>query len=130
MLTRDFFRDLDWLFDVPAGKEVRRYPLTDLSYDKNTVYVDIAVAGFSPDDIDIELEDNTLVIEGTRTSKENREDVEYIQKHISTSSFVRKVRLHPDFIGGDIEASYKDGILSIKVSKKEKPKRLIEIKKA
>ena len=130
MLTKDFFRDIEWLFDVPAGKEVRRYPLTDLSYDKNTVYVDIAVAGFGPDDIDIELENDTLIIEASESSKESRDGAEYIQKHISTSPFVRKVRLHPDFIGGDIEASYKDGILSIKVTKKEKPKKLIEIKKA
>lgn len=132
LTTRDFFRDLDWIFDVPAGKEPKRYPLTDISYNDDSVFIDIAVAGFGPDDIDVELQGDTLVITGTRNKDEKRESekdgLEYIQRHISTSSFTRKIKLHPDFVGGDIEASYKNGILSIKVSKKEKPKKLIEIK--
>jgi len=127
MLTQDFLKDLDWIFDVPAGKEPKRYPLTDISYNEDTVFIDVAVAGFGPDDIDIELEGDTLIISGSRSESETKEEAKYVQRHISNASFDRKIKLHPDFVDGDIKAAYKNGILSIKVSKKEKPKKLISI---
>lgn len=126
MLTQDFLKDLDFIFDVPAGKEPKRYPLTDISYNDEAVFIDIAVAGFGPNDIDIEQEGDTLIITGIQRT-EDVEEVVYVQKHISNAEFERKIKLHTDFVDGYIKASYKNGILGIKVSKKEKPKKLIEI---
>jgi HSP20 family protein len=128
----EFFKDLDWLFDVPSGKEPRRYPLTNLSVDKDTgtVTVEIACAGFGKEDIDVELVGDTLIITGTKEEKEVNENTEYIQKHISNQSFERKIRLHRDYIGGDFKAKYKDGLLTITVSPKEEHKKLIEIEAA
>jgi len=128
MLTQDFFKDLDWIFDVPAGKEPKRYPLTDIGYTDNEVTVDVAVAGFGPEDIDIELEGDTLIISGTKSTTNEKDDRKYVQKHISTSSFERKIKLHPDFVGGNIDASYKNGILNIVIPRKEKPKKIISIR--
>jgi len=124
----DFFKDFDWM--IPAGKEVRRYPLTNLYYDKKNekVIVEVAMAGFSKDDIEIEIDGDMLVISGTKEVVEKSEDIETIQEHISSASFERKIKLHKDFLDGDIEAEYKDGLLKVVVSRKEKPKKLIEIK--
>jgi HSP20 family protein len=126
----DLFRDFDFL--SPVEGKVRRYPLTNISYDKagENVKVEIACAGFSAEDIDVELIGDKLVIAGTKEEKEEKEEVEYIQKHISTSSFERKIHLHEDFLNGEVSAEYKDGLLTITVSKAEKPKKLIEIKSA
>ena len=109
------------------GGKVNRYPLTDISIDKDeNVFIDIAVAGFGPNDIDIEMTGDTLVITGSKEIPDS--DREYIQSFISTSDFERKIKLGEDHISGDIEASYNDGILSIKVTKAEIPKKLIPIR--
>jgi len=125
----DFFRDLDTLFDAPNGGTVQRYPLTDISYNKESgdLQVEIACAGFGRDDLDIELVGNTLIITGIKEEVEN-ENIEYVQKHISTKSFERKIKLHQDYVGGEVQAEYNDGLLTIKVKRQEQPKQLIEIK--
>jgi HSP20 family molecular chaperone IbpA len=133
MLSRfneDFFKDLDFWLDVPKGGSVARYPLTDISYDKEIgdVKVEIACAGFGKDDLDIELVGNTLVITGAKEEVQEDKDTEYVQRHISTKSFERKVKLHQDYVGGEVQAEYKDGLLTIKVKRQEQPKQLIEIK--
>jgi len=121
----EFMKDIDWAFDLPVGKEVRRFPLTDISHDENTLYIDIAVAGFGKNDIDIEIEGDTLVISGSQEQEDTNR--EYTQRHISVSSFERKIKLNPDFVNGDIQARYNNGLLNIEISRKEKPKQLIEI---
>jgi len=121
----EVFKDIDWAFDLPVGKEPRRYPLTDISHDENTLFIDIAVAGFGKNDIDIEIEGDTLIISGSKEQDDVNRD--YTQRHISVNSFERKIKLNPDFVNGDIQARYDNGLLNIEISRKEKPKQLIEI---
>jgi HSP20 family protein len=120
--------DLDWIFETPRGKTTR-YPLTNLYInDSGDVIVEIAAAGFDKDNIDVELIGDTLVITGKYEETEEEKKRDYIQKHISSSSFERKIRLHKDYLNGDIEAEYKNGLLRVIVKKKEQPRKLIEVK--
>ena len=121
-----FENDLSWMLDTPKGKEIQRYPLTNISVDeKEDIVIEIAVAGFGMDCLDIELEGDTLVINGTLEDEAQNRD--YIQKHISTQDFTRKVRLDKDYISGDITADLTDGILTIVITKKEKDRKIISI---
>lgn len=129
----DWLRDLDWVFEQPKNGKISRYPLTNLAVDKNgNIIVELALAGFDKDDIDIELIGDTLVITGEiseeKEDQEDQENIEYIQRHISKAKFVRKIRLHKDYLNGDIKAEFDNGLLRIVVSKKEQPRKLIEIK--
>jgi HSP20 family protein len=130
--NEDFFKDLDWLLDTPTGKTPTRYPLTNIGVDKETgvVTVEIACAGFSKDELDIELVGDILVITGTKEETDKVDNTEYYQIHISNQSFERKIRLYKDYIGGDVKAKYKDGLLSITITPKEEPKKLIDIEVA
>ena len=121
------FRDLDWLLDEPKTGKISRYPLTDLSIDNDeTVFVDIAVAGFGPEDIDIEMQGDILIITGSKEQPDSNS--EYINRYISTSNFERKIKLGQDHLSGNIDASYENGILTVKITKSEKPRKLISIK--
>ena len=119
----DFVKDIDWAFDLP--KDVRKYPLTDISHTENTLFIDLNIAGFDKNDIDLEVEGNTLIISGVI----DRDDIDktYTLKNITIGDFERKIKLHPDFVNGDIRAKYNNGLLNIEISRKEKPKQLIEI---
>jgi HSP20 family molecular chaperone IbpA len=131
MLRSDLLRDLDWVFDAPKSGKVRRYPLTNLGVDdKDNLVIEVAIAGFGPDDIEISTSGNELIIEGSVVTEDVEKGTEYFQKHISSEDFKRIIRLSDEYIGGNIDASYKNGILTIVVEKNEPEKKLIEIKAA
>lgn len=83
----------------------------------------MALAGYSLEDITIKSEDGYIVIEG----KKVEDDVEKIfhQKEIAKRQFISKFKMVKDV--DDIEASIKDGILTIEFSSKEKSIKLIPI---
>ena len=123
-------RDLEWFLNAPGtGTKITRYPLTNLGADKEgNLIVEVAIAGFKKEDIELELVGNQLLIRGTKAEdSESEAGVQYIQKHISTTSFSRIIVLHDKFVGGEVSAKMEDGILTITVVPKEQAKRLIAI---
>ena len=69
--------------------------------------IELAVAGFSRDELSVEVKDRTLTVTGEHVSKGR----EYIHRGISTKKFKRTFRLseHVHVQGAD----FKDGILSV-----------------
>jgi len=90
--------------------------------------VEIAVAGFSQDHIDIEVKDHVLTINGDRPQR--RDQDMYVHKGISARKFKKSFRLseYTEVIGADLL----DGILTVDlevVLPKEKQPRKISIGK-
>ena len=74
----------------------------------NNYVVELAVAGFSKDEIDIQLDDGNLIIKG---EKKDKEGIEYVYRGIATRSFTKKIRLMETIeVRG---AEFKDCILRI-----------------
>jgi len=74
----------------------------------NNYVVELAVAGFSKDEIDIQLDDGNLIIKG---EKKDKEGIEYVYRGIATRSFTKKIRLMETIeVRG---AEFEDGILRI-----------------
>jgi molecular chaperone IbpA len=62
--------------------------------DKDKYRVDLAVAGFGKNEIDIELANNTLVVKGSLKSEETEDSpIEYLFKGIADRSFTRSFTL-------------------------------------
>jgi len=101
-----------------AGKE--NYPPYNIIKESEDSYViELAVAGFKQDDIEIEIEKNQLTVSSVQQPKDVTEDKvepEYLHRGISARSFARSFTLadHVEVDG----ASMKDGILSIKLHRK------------
>lgn len=132
----DPFFDIDFNNIIPErfftfeNEKVQRYPLTNIGRDNDkNLIVEIACAGFDKSELTIETEENMIVIKGHHVESENK--VTYIQNHISTSDFTRKIYMVPLYVGGEISAAYKDGILTlvVKPNEERKPKQ-IEIKQS
>ena len=88
--------------------------------------IEMALAGFSKDDIEIEIADNTLTI---RSTKENEENEDTIHRGISYRKFNRKFTLADDLVVN--EASLENGMLRIDLERivpEEKKPRIITIK--
>ena len=119
------FVGFDQLFDElsrVSEQKSSNYPAYDI-YKKSEINyeINLAVAGFSINDIEIILLNDVLIIRGNKTNKEN---VAIIHKGIANRSFEQKFKLEQLIEVED--AHLKDGILSIKLLKKlpenKKPK--------
>lgn len=103
----------DQLFDLlensGLGQGSETYPPFDLiQVDNNHYRINLAVAGFARDEIDITAQQNQLIVAGKKTD-DDKED--YIHRGIANRQFERRFGL-ADFIKVT-EADLKDGLLSI-----------------
>jgi molecular chaperone IbpA len=73
--------------------------------------ITLAIAGFTKSDIHISIEDGTLKVEGSTTTLDADETVEFLHKGIAERNFVRTFKL-ADYV--EVEsAKLDDGILRI-----------------
>ena len=71
------------------------YPPYNIAQLDDTHYViEVAVAGFAENEIDVELKDNLLSIKGTKEKKEV--EINYTHKGISNRNFERTFTLNPE----------------------------------
>jgi molecular chaperone IbpA len=106
----NFFRDVEKLLDMDVSKVTSSFPPHNiLKLDETHYVVELAVAGFSKDEIEITTQDGTLTIKGEKKDKEV--EVMYLHRGIGTRSFTKQLT-----IADTVEvrgAEFKDGILRI-----------------
>lgn len=121
------------LFDTAnMGFNDSTMPAVNIKETKDDFEVEVAAPGMKKDDFKIELDNNLLVISSEKEQKhEEQEGKEFTRKEFSYQSFRRSFTLPKTIEDKKIKAAYKDGVLSIRLPKKdeakEKPKRMIEI---
>lgn len=108
------------------GRRAGVFPLLNISEDKDKVYIRAELAGLKPEDIDITLEDNRLILRGERKIPTEEKIVGYHRREREAGSFRRVVRLPERLAPAGVEAVFKDGILTIILTKPEtaKPKQI------
>ena len=97
---------------------------------KDKYAIEVAVAGFNKDDVEVEYEDNLLTVKTKQVKKtDQNNNGEVIHRGISQRSFARSFTIADDVkVNG---AELKDGVLTIsceKIIPEIKKKRLIQIK--
>jgi HSP20 family protein len=104
-------------------------PALDIAEKDDAILVMTDVPGVKSEDIDISVQGNTLTLSG-RTSEEKEDRGEgYYHVERRSGSFKRSVSLPSDIDPDRIEASTRDGVLTITCPKSEKSKaRKIEVK--
>jgi len=108
---------------------VNKYPATDVYTENGVTHIEVAVTGFSEDDITISLDNGVLTIEGSREDKKETENRKYHTKNIAKRSFRRQFNLIDEV--QDAKATIKNGILHIELIEKpkEETKKIIKITK-
>ena len=107
------------------------YPPYNIRKAGNDKYaLEVAIAGFNKDDVEVEYEDNLLTVKTKDVKRtEEKEGDQVIHRGISQRSFARSFTIADDVkVNG---AELKDGLLTIsceKIIPEIKKKRLIEIK--
>lgn len=124
---------IDSLFDritrnIDMAANAGNYPPYNIVKTGDETYeIQVAAAGFRPEEIDVEVKDGQLVIQGGQYRNVDADTVtEYLHHGISNRSFVRTFQLS-DYVEVR-EAVMKDGILTVKleriVPEAMKPKKI------
>jgi len=105
-----------------------RMPSVDVSEDKNEVTVRAEMPGMTEKDVDLTWLDGVLRIRGEkRAEKEERRRNRY-HRECTYGSFSRDLPFGDTVDWSKAHARYKNGVLTVKLPKKEKARTAIEIK--
>lgn len=125
----DFFSSTsDWPALVEprmAGPNVFLPPL-DIKETEASFLVEVEVPGFKSGDVDVQIEDGVLVLRGERKQEKEEKTRRWHRSERFYGKFVRRILL-PDYVDAEkVEASCKEGILSVTLLKKAgvKPKAI------
>ena len=118
----------DRLFDMDLESSSSYPPYNISKVDDNNYVIEMALAGFNKDDIEIELADSELTVRSKKREDSNK-DVNLIHEGISHRSFNRKFTLSEEILVKNAEM--KNGMLIVKLEKfipENKKPKLINIK--
>lgn len=94
-------------------------PASEASSNKKSYSVVMELPGVKQDDIEISLQDQTLIIKGEKHfQREESKDGSYFFSERQFGAFQRSFRLPPDASDDDIEATFKDGVLTVSIARK------------
>ena len=131
-LNRDeFLTPFDKIFDqmmskqFPAFQEEVGVSFNKGSYPKVNVYeyddkigIVAEIPGLDKNQVSVEVEEDMLTISGDKHGFED-EGAKCINRELKHSSFKRSFNLGDHLDGDDVSATFKDGMLSISIPKKE-----------
>jgi HSP20 family protein len=119
-----FFRGLGRPFDG-----YKAWPALDVAEQGDAIMVRAEVPGCKAEDIDISVYGNTLTISGEKKETKEEKDKGYYHTESVYGSFRREVNLPTDVDPAKVEATCKDGVLSITLPKAAKSKAVkVQIK--
>jgi HSP20 family protein len=101
-------------------------PAVDLVEKDDKFSVSIELPGLKREDVKVTLQENTLTISGTKNRESETRGDRYHRIERSFGSFCRTVNLPTGVDLSGIKADFKDGILTVQLSKVEeaKPKEI------
>lgn len=101
-------------------------PPVDIVEDQNEIIVRAELPGLKQEDIDIELTGDTLVIKGERKFEDTERKDNYVRVERSYGAFQRVFTVGVPVEHNGVTASYKEGILEVRLPKSEatKPKKV------
>ena len=108
------------LLETATADAATGYPPYNIERTEENAYrVDIAVAGFRPEELDIEVKENLLTVTGRKAA--NDEPRRFLHRGLAERNFDRKFQLADYVVVTD--ANLADGLLSISL-KRELPEAL------
>ena len=106
-------------------------PSLDVYEQKDDLIVKAEIPGLTKDEIDISLEGNTLTIKGENKKEEEVKEEDYYRCERTFGAFSRSVELPVGVQADKVNASFKNGVLEIRLPKTEEAKKnVVKVKVA
>lgn len=107
----------------PARAESFAAPVVDIYEEKDDIVLKAELPGMTKDDIEVNVTDHQLTLKGEKKKEEEVKEDNYYRCERSFGSFSRVVDLPEEVQTEKAKASFKDGVLEIRVPKTEEAKR-------
>lgn len=130
-------QDMDRMMDDFFGRRMRPWwperwlrsaeldlkaPAVDLFEEKDDLVVKAELPGIDKDNIEVNLADQTLTIKGEKKKQEEVKEENYFRSERSYGSFLRSLVLPKEVRGDKVKATFKDGILEVRLPKSDEAK--------
>lgn len=118
---------------APVSTRATTSPRVDVRETNDSYIMDMDLPGLTENDVEINLKDRVLSIssiqEAEKEDTKKIEEVEYLVRERRSSCFSRRFTLPEDIDAENVDANFKNGVLTINIPRKPETKpRLIRIK--
>jgi HSP20 family protein len=112
-----------WLPRLRATEMEEAIPSVDIFEEGDNVVVKAELPGIKKEDVDVSMTDNVISISGEKKKEEKVERKNYYREERSYGSFTRSFRLPMEVQTDKAKASFKEGVLEIRIPKTEEAKK-------
>ena len=101
-------------------------PPVDIYEDEHGIQLKLEVPGIEQKDLDVKVENNTLTVSGERKFEQEQKEENFHRIERRYGSFTRSFTLPSTVNTEDINASYENGVLKVRLAKRAeaKPKQI------
>ncbi len=107
----------NWMDGEPEGQLT-----VDVYQTSSNIVVESAIAGVKPEDIDINVTPDSIVIRGAREHVRQAGDEDYLYQECYWGRFARSIILPQEVDPENAEVTFKNGILTVRLPKANKKK--------
>lgn len=97
------------------------HPAADMYETDESIVIVVDISGVSPKNVGLTLFRNTLLLQGVRVEQSGPPSRQYYKMEIPYGPFERLFHLPSPVRSDDVQAAYKDGLLTIILKKCDKP---------
>ena len=124
---RDLFSDRLWP-ELLRDKDEDLTPNIDFSEKDGKYFLNAELPGLKRDDISISIEDGYVTVSGKKETNKEEEGTSYYLKETRSGSFSRSFRLPGKVDKENVDATFKDGVLTVAMPLEKAPEaKKIEI---
>jgi len=117
---RRFWPDMEW--DGNGGLAQLSAPALDISETESQIEVKMDVPGMKPEELNIEVTGDLLRISGEHKEEKEEKNRQYHRVERRSGSFERSVRMPCAVKDKEVDAQYRDGVLTVTLAKTEEAK--------
>jgi HSP20 family protein len=118
-LFERFFARPSWPLGGTVSRENVWEPSLDFAENSKEFVVLLEIPGVTRDDLDVKLEGNLLTLSGKRELNKQEKGDDYLWEERVEGRFARTLRVPSAVQESEIEATYNDGVLTVRLPKSE-----------
>ena len=100
----------------------------DVYQNEDSIIIKSTIAGVEPEDIDVSIENDMVTIRGRRRRDNTIDEGDYFYKECYWGSFSRSIILPVDVLADKVDATIRNGILTVILPKAHKKDISIKVK--
>jgi HSP20 family protein len=109
------------LFGSPRPSAASILPV-DLYEQEGNLVVRAAVPGVAPEELDVQIENNVLTIQGEHRQEATSGEAKIYRREVAYGAFSRSIRLPENLNLEAVDAQFNHGVVTISIPKVEEPK--------